>query len=149
VALDALARAGPSGLKVLRLNQVIGVRALGAEDPLFADAARLTQVSTRSDGIKLAEQLRSDVAASGNDVVRSLNLPQVALIATSVAELKGLFHAVQAAIELQQFRLERGTYPTSASVLSVDLNRDEIRYERSPLGDGYKLVGMRGVVIQR
>src|SRR5262249_42952717 len=41
VALNQLESAGPAGVKLLRLNQVIGIRALAAEDGLFADAARL------------------------------------------------------------------------------------------------------------
>ena len=149
VALNQLESARPPGLKLLGLNQVIGVRALAAESGLFADAARLTDISRRADGIQLAERLRADVAASDNEIVRSLNLPQTALIAASAAELKGIFHAVQVAIELQQEKQQRGTYPADLSALSVDLNRDEIRYERSITGQGYKLSGQRGTLIER
>ncbi|HMD37215.1 MAG TPA: hypothetical protein VKH42_19705 [Vicinamibacterales bacterium] len=149
VALNQLESAGVPGLKLLRLNQVIGIRALGAEDALFGDAARLSQISRRTDGIQLAERLQADVAASGNDIVRSLNLPQAALVATNVVELTGIFHAVQAAIELQQWKLEHGTYPPDGSALSVDLTRDEIRYERSPAGQGYRLIGPRRTLIER
>jgi hypothetical protein len=149
VALNQLENAGPPGLKLLRLNQVIGVRALAAEDGLFADAARLPDISRRNDGVQLAERLKADVAASGNETVRSLNLPQTALIAASAAELKGTFHAVQAVIELQQWKLERGMYPPNVAGLSVDLANHEIRYERSDTGQGYKLLGPRGSLFER
>jgi hypothetical protein len=149
VALNQLENALSPGLKLLGLNQVIGVRALVAEDGLFADAARLPDIASRTDGAQIAERLKADVAASGNEIVRSLNLPQAALIATSGVELRGLFHAVQAAIELQQSKLEHGTYPPDGSALSVDLGRDEIRYERSLSGQGYKLIGPRTTLIER
>jgi hypothetical protein len=149
VALNQLENAGAPGLKLLRLNQVVGVRALAAEDGLFGDAARLADISRRADGVQLAEQLKADVAASGNEVIRSLNLPQTALIAAGAAELNGTFHAVQAAIELQQWKLEHGTYPPNVAGLSVDLAHDEIRYERSQTGQGYTLTGPRGTLIDR
>jgi len=149
VALNQLEDAGPGGPRLIGLNQVIGVRALAAEDALFADSARLTEITRRSDGLQLSERLKTDVAASGNEIVRSLNLPQVALVATSVVELTGYFHATQAAIELQQWKLEHGSYPADLSGLSVDLSRDEIRYERALTGQGYRLSGPRRTIIER
>jgi hypothetical protein len=149
VALNQLESAGPPGFKLLGLNQVIGVRALAAQEHLFDDAERLTRISKRADGLQLAEHLKEDVKASGSDIVRSLNLPQSALIAASVVELAGTFHAVQAAIELQQWKLGHGAYPADASALSVALDRDEIRYTPSQTGQGYKLIGPRGTVIER
>lgn len=148
-SLRQLETAGGAGLKLLRLNQVLGVRSLAAEDAVFDDAERLAHLTSRSEGLQLSQRLKADVAASHNEIVRTMNLPQSALIAAGAVELAGIYRAAQAAIELQQWRLEHGTYPETAAAMGLELQPYELRYERSIDGQGYKLIGPRATLIER
>lgn len=142
VALKELeARGGshrnPMRATASRLSATLSIR---LDRAFFENFEKLETVDSAEQALRLGESLNKHANRSHREVVQEFGGNEEARLVADTFGLKSIYRATQASIRLQQWRLEHGSYPADAS--SLDLPND-VRYERSANGSGYKLIGAR------
>ena len=150
VALEELEAGFQSGgFGLIGMKRALAARALKNQETLFDDFTRVALISNRSEAPQVSDKVKSDLEHTPNEFVSLTDVRRSVNLALSAIEAREMYRAVLVAIELQQWRLENGSYPEHLATIGSELPVG-LRYERSTVDPlRFKIIGPRTTLIER
>jgi hypothetical protein len=144
LSLEQLDSSGRSSLGRFSPKVVWAAWRLSREEHLLRLLRHVTEPADRNERMRLLDDLKKRAATSRNALIRNAGLERAVDLTLAADDLVIVYRALQAAIELQDWRAHHHRYPPDAAGLRVRLDRYGIRYEPLEDGDGYRFVGPQG-----